>query len=92
MEILKKILKTQYTYCVDKDGIVSVIKFSQSIEDVSTILNNLFDIYEKYLYYKSIVAEAILEVMKYKKNRKVLDRLNVAIKIFFDSEKQYKLD
>lgn len=89
LEILKNISKTQYIYCVDKDEIVSIIKFSQSIEDVSTILNNLFDTYEKYLYYKSIVAEAILEVMKYKKNRKVLDRLNVAIKIFFDSEKQY---
>lgn len=92
LQILKKISKTQYIYCVDKDEIVSIIKFSQSIEEVSTILNNLFDTYEKYLYYKSIVAEAILEVVKCKKNRKVLDRLNVAIKIFFDSEKKYKLD
>lgn len=90
IEILEKVSKTQYLYCINKDMILELLFWNQDEQKLKTIISNLLETQEKYKYNRKIIGEAVLELYKEKLTGKRKDRLIMVIKLLFDFDKIYK--
>lgn len=90
IEILEKVSKTQYLYCINKDMILELLFWNQDEQKLKTIISNLLETQEKYKYNRRIIGEAVLELYKEKLTGKRKDRLIMVIKLLFDFDKIYK--
>lgn len=90
IEVLEKISKTQYLYCINKDIVLELLFWNQDEQKLKTIISNLLETKEKYQYNRKIIGEAALELYKEKPKGKRRDRLAMVIKLLFDIDKSYR--
>ena len=90
IEVLEKISKTQYLYCINKDIVLELLFWNQDEQKLKTIISNLLETKEKYQYNRKIICEAALELYKEKPKGKRRDRLAMVIKLLFDIDKSYR--
>lgn len=90
IEILEKVSKTQYLYCINKDMVSELLFWGQDEQKIKTIISNLLETREKYKYNRKIIGEAVVELYKEKLTCKRKNRLIMVIKLLSDFDKRYK--
>ena len=90
IEVLEKVSKTQYLYCINKKIILELLFFCQEEEKIKNILSNLLENPEKYNYNRKVIGEAVLELCKERIKGKRKDRIMMVIKLILSIDKKHR--
>ena len=91
IEILEKISKTQYLFCINKDIIIELLLFCIDEEKIKTILSNLLKTEEKYRCNRRIIGEAFIELYKANLSLKKVEKLKRIIIFVLNIDSKYNL-